>query len=84
MTHRQFLAWRDWLKHEFNTPSRSDHYLMTIACEVRRVLSKNPNSINADDFRLTFSQKDPGPTKTPEQEAEEARAIWKARLGMQK
>jgi len=39
---------------EWNAPSRSDYYLMQIACEVRRVLRKNPESIKLDSFKIPF------------------------------
>jgi hypothetical protein len=31
MTDRQFSLWMLWFRHEWNRPSRSDHYLMQIA-----------------------------------------------------
>ncbi len=34
ITHRQYLAWQEWLKEEQNRPSRSDHYVMQVAREV--------------------------------------------------
>lgn len=33
-------------------------YLMQVACEVRRVLAKNPGDIKISDFRLQFGKND--------------------------
>lgn len=38
-------------------PNRSDYYLMQIAMEVRRVLSRNPNRIKLKHFKLTTDNK---------------------------
>ena len=54
MTYRQYITWLLWEEEEWNQPSRSDHYLMQIACEVRRVLSGKPNLIQPHIFRLKF------------------------------
>ena len=55
-TERQFRTWIEWLDSQWNEPSLTDHYLMQIATEVRRVLSKNPNDIKLDDFKIEFSK----------------------------
>lgn len=54
MTHRQFMAWMEWLAEQWNVPSRSDAYQMQVACEVRRVLSRSPRSIQPKHFLLKF------------------------------
>lgn len=55
-THRQYQGWLQYLDEEWNTPTRSDHYLMQIAAEVRRVLAKRPRTIRLKDFFLKFTK----------------------------
>lgn len=73
ISYEEYLIRLQWIEDEFDRPNRSDHYLMLIAAEVRRVLSKNPNLIKLNDFKLNF--KDP-----PELTLEEATRISKARV----
>ena len=54
-THREYLTWMVWLKEERQTPKLTDYYLMQLAAEVRRVLSKKPNSIKMEHFELKSS-----------------------------
>ena len=83
ITHRQYEALSTWLSNEYNIPSRTDHYLMSVACEVRRVLSKNPNNIKPEHFILEFKQKEAESREpeTVEQASAMAKAVWMARLG---
>jgi hypothetical protein len=74
MTHRQFLAWQEWLLEDWNRPDKTDHYLMEVACEVRRVLSGNPRNIRLDHFRLKFGESKPAMTR--EQAAAASRSKW--------
>lgn len=57
-TQRQFNTWMTWLNMEWDRPSLSDHYLMQIACQVTRVLAKDPAKIQPNDFRLKFVSKE--------------------------
>jgi len=59
MTHRQFRTWQAWLAMEWDRPSRTDWYIMANSCEVRRVLSKKPNSIQPTQFKLPFVNIEP-------------------------
>lgn len=45
-----------WFNQQYDEPSRSDYYLMQIAQEVRRVLSKNPSRVRLLDFKLPFGK----------------------------
>lgn len=40
--------------HEWNRPNRTDHYLMQLGAEVRRLFSKNPASIGIDKLKIDF------------------------------
>lgn len=73
-THREYLAWMDWLDDQWEKPSRTDNYLMQIALEIRSVLSKNPRSIKLQHFLLKFLGKEP--ELTPEQATRQAKARW--------
>jgi hypothetical protein len=80
ISHREFLLWCDYLDEEWNTPSRSDHYLMQIAQEVRRVLSKKPNKIKLKEFLFKFTRS----SEKERQKPEEQKAIFNSILGIQK
>ena len=56
VTNREYLTWQAWFSDEMNRPSRSDYYLMQIACEVARVLAKDPRKIQQKHFLLEFSE----------------------------
>ncbi len=63
MTHIQFVMWQDWLRHEMDVPSRSDHYLMQIASEVHKTKFK-PEDTNK--FKMKFSHEPaPDPKNLP-------------------
>ena len=55
---------------------------MQVACEVRRVLSRKPNSIKLDHFRLKFKTDAVKMASTAEQAATWSKAIWLGRLGV--
>lgn len=68
MTHRLFAAWTAWLLMEWNRPSRTDQYLMSLTAEVRRILAKHPEKVKIKDFLLKFGDGKP-PKKLTEEEA---------------
>lgn len=70
MTYREFLTWGAWLDRQWNRPSRSDYYEMQTACQVARVLAKNPGNIKIEHFKLPF-----GEEGTREQKTQEAKAV---------
>jgi hypothetical protein len=85
MTYRQFKVWQAWLREEWNTPTRSDYYLMEIACEVRRVLSSKPGNIKVEHFKLEWVTGSQEKELTPEQLdqfSDWVLAIWAGRFGM--
>ena len=53
-THREYLTRLAWIEEQWNFPSRSDQYLMQVAAEVRRVLSKKPDAVKLEHFKLKF------------------------------
>lgn len=53
-TERELILWLAYFDALLDRPDRTDSYLMQIACEVRRVLSKKPGEIKLKDFRLRF------------------------------
>ena len=81
-THRELLAWNEWLDEQWNQPTRSDHYLMQIAQEVRRSFAKKCPKFSA--FKIPFQTPKPAKPVSPEtiaQRAAIAKAIWSQRLG---
>jgi hypothetical protein len=87
VTHRQYMLWHRWFGLQWNRPSRDNWYLMAIAAEVRRVLSKQPRSIKEKHFKLKFDLENPeGPPKnlSPEEVKKrkiELSTIAKAKVG---
>lgn len=81
-TNRQFEVWRRWLAARWNSPDRTDHYLMQVAAEVRRGRVKNPASVSVDDLKLPFKvvAADP-PPPSPESASARSKAGWSAALG---
>lgn len=76
VTHRQYLLWQIWLDLQWDRPTLSDYYLMQIAAEVKRVLSKSPNKIKLKDFLLKFGNQREKVQETPEQAAAKSKAAW--------
>lgn len=81
MTHRLFAAWTAWLKLEWNRPSRTDQYVMSLTAEVRRILHKHPQRVKLKDFLLIFNDGKGQPKLTEEQAADYAMAKWLGPLG---
>ncbi len=73
-TNREYEAWQVHLDDLEKEPSLHDWYLMQIAQEVCRVLSKRPNSIRLQQFKLKFEKK-----KKTLQTVEKVAAISKSR-----
>jgi hypothetical protein len=82
MTHRQFLAWLEWEAMDMNVPGKAEYYQAQIACEVRRVLSSQPNSVRLEQFQLKFElkQKNADPKDVKELSGWLAKS-WAARMG---
>lgn len=81
-TLREYRIWMAYLDEQWNQPNRTDHYLMQIARDVKRVLSRHPGKIQLDDSKLTFEQKADKPKQTKEQAAAVSKAAWMGRVGM--
>lgn len=57
MSHREYRARLAWIEENLSDPERSDYYLMQIAQEIRRALSKHPNRIKLEDLKIKFRSK---------------------------
>jgi len=80
-THREYLLWMSYLYEELNTTSKNDLYLMQIAQEVRRVLSKKPSKIVLDDFQIRFGKNENSEQKNkliqdPNKLVQDSKAVW--------
>ncbi len=82
-THREYLTWEHWLQEEWNSPTRSDYYLMQLTQRVMQILRKNPNQVKLEDQKIPFSfgaKKKPTGSKLKAITAM-AKAKWKAVMG---
>lgn len=66
MTHRQFTAWQEWLKSEWNEPSRTDHYLMQLNTTLSQVNAKDPKTVKFHESKLKFRITKPVDPNSPE------------------
>ena len=78
-SYRQYRAWNAWLDQERNRPTKSEHYLMQIACEVCRGNAKNPKSVKLEQFKLKFT--DPAKESILVR-ATRSKNVWMAALGV--
>lgn len=78
----------EFLKEEWDRPSRSDWYLMAIECAIKRQWSKNPRSIELAHSKLKFHDKeaDEDLVKIEENEiamaAADSKERWRNRMGL--
>lgn len=79
MTNREYRVRLAWLEQEIEQPNPSDYYLMQIAQEVRRVLSKKPNQIKLKHFRLKFDKET---VENKEAKARQSKNTWMSILGV--
>ena len=76
-TGREYLVWNQWLDNQWNEPSRSDKYIMSLSLQVANVLSKKFKG-KIEDFKLDF-KRDTGKPMTKEgkeQAAKLSKATW--------
>lgn len=58
-TEREYQVWMEWrAEHEWNTPSKTDWYLMQINRDLRQLFAKGAQGTTLEDLRLPFG----GPT----------------------
>lgn len=58
ISHREYLLWMEWLRIQWNSPSRNDHYLMAIALELRTIqqmFSETPRPYSLDHMKVKFN-----------------------------
>lgn len=62
-TERELRGWLSWIvmnkERDAENPSPDQWYMMQIAQEIKRVLSKNPASIKLSNFKLSFKKPKP-------------------------
>ena len=80
VTNREFEAWRAWWDIEWNTPNRTDHYIMNLT----RVAAQSTKDLNV--FKLPFSrvQVKKQQQMTRAQQSSYAKSVWMARMEMAK
>lgn len=83
-THRQYRTWTVWELGEWNRPSRSDHYVMQLTAEVRRIvgwMNKNPGPLSLDKLKISFKSRSSEEEPIDVEEiSRRAMAVWRARL----
>ncbi len=77
-----------WLEEEeWEHPNSTQYYLMQIAQEVRRVLTKKPGQVKLEHFKMEFSRAVQPPAKSKPAKEKLARYVkskWKAAVGLVK
>lgn len=83
---REYLSWLAYFEQEWDRPSRTDYYLMQIALEVARMMAgKKKGRFKLNQFLLKFGTHERRRGKVdPIAAAKKAKALWAARLGLQK
>ena len=82
MSNRHALMWFRWLHIQWNTPSRSDYYLMQIAAEIRRGNLERGQRVAVDDMKLTFkSSNEKQDTTSTGDRAALMKSMWMGRVG---
>jgi hypothetical protein len=81
-TEKELKVWLAWLDMQWDQPDRTDCYLMQVACEVRRVLARNPRAIHVKDFKLKFPRRARVSVMSKEHAAARSKARWFAAVGL--
>ncbi len=85
-TYREYLTWMAWLdEEEWEHPNPTQYYLMQIAQEVCRVISKKPEKIKLEHFKMQFSravQPPPKPKAVKDRMTEYTKLKWKMAVGL--
>lgn len=68
-THREYRLWMEFFASEWNEPSRTDHYIMQVAAQVRLSNAKEGTEVSLDEFKIPFNVKREEPKK-PKPEAD--------------
>lgn len=80
MTHRQYQAWQDYLRAEWNEPDRHDHYLLKVCQTLVAVNSKKgAKPPELDVFKIEFAPKNGAGFPLRGLSVEERSAVGKAR-----
>jgi hypothetical protein len=78
------LVWAYWSLEDWNHPSRTDHYIMSLNMTVKRILSSKPSRHKIEHEKLVFSTelKRQNPPVSKEAAAEMSKAKWLGFVGM--
>lgn len=80
----EFIEWVEFLEKDFDETKREDFFFAELIASVVRSNAKHPERISAESYLKLFSREKPEGAKKemPRQTSEDAKAIWKARLGL--
>lgn len=79
VTHRQYRVWQAWFSLQLDSPSKQDHYMMQLTCEVRRAAAAHPNKYRPEQFRIRFGANKP--SRSPHETAL-TKSRWVSMMGM--
>lgn len=82
LSFKEFLLWQDYFKEEWNTPDRTDHYLMQVALKIIETNTKNSKT-KLNDLKIPFKEakKKPGKFVHTKQSIEATKSRWRAAAG---
>jgi len=88
-TDRQMEMWLLFLDMDLNRPDKVEHYLASVACEVRRIVpgigsmfsGKSPSPVSMKDLYLEFKEPEPAPRVRAEDNAPLFKQPWIATAG---
>lgn len=74
ITHRVIEAWNAWLQLDLDRPGKTEHYLIEFMTLIAKMFAKDPATIHAKDFVLSFNRRKRHLTE--EEAAEAAMLRW--------
>lgn len=81
-TSTEFSDWQTYFQEDLNYPAKGDYYLAQIAAEIRRWMSKTPETVRVEHFLLKFNTgaKRKMTAQEVKDRVESSKARWRAFL----
>ena len=73
-TDKQFRAYCEWMERDWNKVGKLEAYLMSIACEIRRLNTQDPKTVSINDLKLKFTVPHLKPPVDPVEESKKMKA----------
>lgn len=84
ISYRQFTTWLEWLRQQWNKPTRADHYAAQVAQEVYNANHRKGRTLDKFFLKFKFTKKQPKPELSPEDKLAQSKAGWFGALGMKR